>query len=67
MDPERLMIRGVAYWGNLVGLEAVANKATVRVRMPMAQRFTNETLTRMIEVAPQRMGAPGTDFDCGFR
>jgi hypothetical protein len=59
LSTTQLAIRGVAYWGNLVGLEASANQAARRVRMPTSQRFTPESLRDMINRAPHRIGGPG--------
>lgn len=48
-DEDRLMLRHCAYWMSFRGQPAVANRYTVRVDIPRANRFSVEALIRIME------------------
>ena len=57
VNATELLIRGVAYYGNLHGLPAVLNTTSRVVTMPQSQRFDVDALTRMVLAAPERIWA----------
>ena len=59
LSATELVLRGVAYYGNLHGLPAVLNTTSRVVTMPQSQRFDVAALTRMVLAAPERIGAAG--------
>jgi hypothetical protein len=63
VGPEELAIRGLAYYGSLVGLPAVTNTSSRIVTMPQSQRFDVPVLRRMILESPKRIGSAGAAAD----
>lgn len=48
-QPDLLLLRNSAYYLNLVGRPAVDNEERVRVRIPIAQRLTKESLLDLLQ------------------
>lgn len=46
---ETLITKRLAYWIDLYGAEATTNTTRKRVRIPLAQRFTPETLRQIMQ------------------
>lgn len=48
-EPDLLLLRNSAYYLNLLGSVAVHNEKTVRVRIPVAQRLTKDSLLELLQ------------------
>jgi hypothetical protein len=48
-DNESIIAKRLAYWGDLFGGEPTDNPTTKRVRVPLAQTFTAESLIQMMQ------------------
>lgn len=48
-QPDLLLLRNSAYYLNLLGRPEVQNEKTVRVRIPVAQRLTKESLLGLLQ------------------
>ena len=48
-DIDRLSLRNNAYYFNLRGREASTNSSTVRIRIPVAQRLTRDSLLGLLQ------------------
>lgn len=58
-DDVGLLIRRCAYWIDLRGSPPTSNTATVRVKIPMSQRFDVVALSNMVDEACKLAGASG--------
>jgi Domain of unknown function (DUF4365) len=53
---DELALRGVAYYGSLLGLPSVSNTTSRSIVLPQSQRFGVEVLVKMIHSAPDHIG-----------
>lgn len=48
-NEESVILQRLAYWLDLYGQEPTSNPKRKRVRIPLAQKFTAESLTQIME------------------
>lgn len=50
-DPQHMTLHNLCYWVSLRGMPDVENTSTVTVDIPLSQRLTTESLTRLLTLA----------------